>query len=310
MFINIRYPGQLQAHPFTLSSSPQDDALRLHIRIVGDWTNWLKTQCLAAAQTQPPPLHSQPSNAPLPDLHESHSMERESDRHTPTDPTLLITGGAENSAARLPRLDENTREEDIPDAQNTSAEVDNDDVESHISGSTLYSAASRVYSYTSYNPQTRSRGPVTPGSVAPSGASHTSFHSAFSQSIFSEKHRRGSNPTKPLKQPKSSPAQHHRSPSEVTPTLDLPADGVSSLDQFKSYSIFKKQGSNDEGRSMKVLTPRRDKNFPPPSRSVMLNKKLGGGTPGSSKSPGGPTRQSSRQHQRDAEALLEEGRLT
>lgn len=46
MYVNVRLPGTLQAHPFTLSSAPCDPWLRVHVRVVGDWTAWMHDRLL------------------------------------------------------------------------------------------------------------------------------------------------------------------------------------------------------------------------------------------------------------------------
>jgi NADPH oxidase len=38
LLINVPEVSRFQWHPFTISSCPQDDAITIHIRIVGNWT--------------------------------------------------------------------------------------------------------------------------------------------------------------------------------------------------------------------------------------------------------------------------------
>lgn len=44
LWLNIPSLSSLQWHPFTITSSPSDEYISVHIRCVGDWTNDLATQ--------------------------------------------------------------------------------------------------------------------------------------------------------------------------------------------------------------------------------------------------------------------------
>ncbi|XP_065183508.1 cytochrome b-245 heavy chain-like [Sycon ciliatum] len=64
VFIQAPEIAPLEWHPFTLSSSPEEDCFSVHIRIVGDWTENLARRCgmnvSGKAEDEPPPISAPP----------------------------------------------------------------------------------------------------------------------------------------------------------------------------------------------------------------------------------------------------------